>query len=83
VSIVRGPWTGERVLLTLEECVKAERDLWAFCHHCGHATRVRSKALVLKLGFVTLEEAARAMRCLRCTHRAGLLIPDRKWPSRN
>jgi hypothetical protein len=83
VSIVRGPWNGDRVLLTLEDCVKAERDLWAFCRHCGHATRVRTKDLVIKLDFVSLAEAARVMRCLRCSHRACVLLPDRKWPARD
>lgn len=83
MSIVRGPWTSERDLQSLEDCVKAERDLWAFCRHCGHATRVRTKALVLKLDFVSLVEAARAMRCLRCSHHACMLIPDRRWPDRN
>ena len=62
MSIVRGRWHGERVFLTLEDCVKAERDLWAFCRRCGRATRVRTKALVLKRGVVTLVEAARSKR---------------------
>jgi hypothetical protein len=83
VSVVRGPWREDQALLMLEDCVKAERDLWAFCRHCGHATRVRTKELVIKLGFVSLAAAARALRCMRCTRRAGVLLPDRKWPDRN
>lgn len=83
MSIVRGPWSGDRVLLTLEDCVKAERDLWAFCRHCGHAARVRTKDLVLKLDFVSLAEAARSLRCIRCNKRQGILLPDRKWVGRD
>lgn len=83
MSIVSGPWSGDRTLLTLEDCVKAERDLWAFCRNCGHAARVRTKDLVLKLDFISLAEAARAMRCMRCNHRACVLLPDRKWMGRN
>jgi hypothetical protein len=83
VSIVRGPWNGDRVLLTLEDCVKAERDLWAFCRHCGHAARVRTKDLVMKLDFVSLADAARALRCMRCNMRRCALLPDRKWAGRD
>jgi len=83
VAIVRGPWRAEAQFTSLEDCVKARRDLWAFCRQCGHATRVRTKELVFKLDFVSLAEAARAMRCVRCNHRQCLLIPDRKWPDRN
>ncbi|MGE4064775.1 MAG: hypothetical protein AB7E79_15535 [Rhodospirillaceae bacterium] len=83
MGVLRGPWSGDGVLTTLEDCVKAERDLWAFCRHCGHASRVRTKDLVLKLDFVSLAQAARAMRCIRCSQRACILLPDRKWVGRD
>jgi hypothetical protein len=73
-----------RQLLTLEDCVKAERDLWAFCRQCGHAARVRTKALVLKLDFIALADAARALRCTKCNVRACVLVPDRhRWVGRD
>jgi hypothetical protein len=73
-----------RELRTLEDCVKAERDLWAFCRHCGHAARVRTKTLVLRVDFIALEDAARALRCTRCKTRACVLIPERKrWVTRD
>ncbi len=91
--LIRGPWRGpkkvaehelrHRQLLTLEDCVKAERDLWAFCRHCGNAARVRTKTLVLRLDFIALADAARALRCTRCKKKACVLIPDRKWPTRD
>lgn len=83
MSIVRGPWEGEQTLLTLEDCVRAERDLWAFCRHCGHAARLRTRDLVMKLDFVSLVAAARALRCIRCNMRRGVLLPDRKWVGRD
>lgn len=93
--LIRGPWKGpkkkvpahdlkNRRLLTLEDCVKAERDLWAFCRHCGHAARVRTKELVLRLDFITLDSAARALRCMRCNKRVCVLIPEpHRWVGRD
>lgn len=70
-------------ITTLEDCIKAERDLWAFCRGCGHAERVSSKTIVIKAGFVSLEKAARRMRCVRCKTRGKcLLIPNERWPTR-
>lgn len=83
MSTAPDPSYSDSALRTLEDCVKAQRDLWAFCRNCGHAKRVRTKALVLKLNFVSLARAARALRCVSCQQRASILLPDRKWPDRN
>lgn len=75
--------TQDLKLFTLEECIKAERDLWAFCRACGHAVRADTKSIVLKAGFVSLGQAEKRMRCRRCTKRGMcLLIPNEKWPTR-
>lgn len=82
MSVVYRPWEGEAEPTTLADCVKKELDLWAFCRACGHATRVGTKSLVLKVGFLSLRDAARRMRCVSCHGRRCALMADRKWPTR-
>jgi hypothetical protein len=82
VTVIYGPWEGDADPTTLEDCVKQECDLWAFCRSCGHAARVSTKTLVLRLGFVSLRAAARRMHCVRCHGRQSVLMAGDKWPKR-
>ncbi|HEX7970071.1 MAG TPA: hypothetical protein VF502_17740 [Stellaceae bacterium] len=73
-------WSGP--IVSLADAFRAQRHLWVLCLGCGHARKVDPRDLIMKLGYVSFDEARGKLRCRRCRSRRARLVPhDQPWPA--